>query len=75
MDVETRALVRRRVSDERRRLTGAELDAHGITGMQTVKSNALAVVAWQACDGDALLALVYALDFLKAKREAPSEAA
>jgi len=28
------------------------------------------VIAWEACDGDALLALAYALDMLKAKREA-----
>jgi hypothetical protein len=51
VDADTRSLVRRRVSDERRRLAGAELD------------------------GDALLALDYALDMLEAKREAHPEAA
>ncbi len=38
-------------------------------------NTALPPVAWDVAEGHPLLALVYALDFLKAKREAPSEAA
>jgi hypothetical protein len=76
VDVETRALVRSRVSDARRRLTGAELD-NGTTDMQAgaMKNRALPLVAWEVAEGDPLLALAYALDFLELKREATSEAA
>ena len=72
MDADTRSLVRRRVSDERRRLAGAELDENGLTAIKPLgaRSKALPLAAWEAFDGDALLALDYALDFLQAKREA-----
>ena len=76
VDADTRSLVRRRVSNERRRLVGAELDENGLTYMKAwAKSNALPLAAWEAFDGDALLALDYALDMLEAKREAHPEAA
>ena len=76
MDAATRSLVRRSISDARRRLTGAELDSDGMTDMQTssVNNNSLAVVAWNACDGDPLLALGYALEVLEAKRAAADAA-
>lgn len=71
VDVQDRAVIRRRVSDARRRLTGAELNAAGMTDMQfsSMKNSSLPVVAWEACDGDLLLALGYALDVLKTKAE------
>ncbi len=71
MDVETRALVRRSVSDARRRLTGAEFDETGLAGMQNSgsKNKSLPLVAWEACDGDSLLALAYVLDVLRARQE------
>jgi hypothetical protein len=76
MDVETRSLVRRRISDERRRRAGAELDEKGLTAMHaSPKNNSLPLAAWEACDGDPLLAIVYALDILEAKQEAHPEAA
>ena len=77
VDVETRALVRRSVSDARRRLTGAELDETGVAGMQTSgsRNKSLPLVAWEACDGDSLLALAYVLDVLKAKQEGQLDAA
>jgi hypothetical protein len=77
VDVETRTLVRRRVSDARRRLTGAEFDETGVVGMQTSgsRNKSLPLVAWEACDGDSLLALAYVLDVLKAKQEGQLDAA
>lgn len=64
-------LVRRRISDARRRLAGAELDADGQTDIQGTGTmgTALPVIAWDACDGDGLLALAYALDVLKMRQE------
>jgi len=77
VDVETRALVRRSVSDARRRLTGAEFDETGLARMQTSgsRNKSLPLVAWEACDGDSLLALAYVLDVLKAKQEGQLDAA
>ena len=77
VDVETRALVRRSVSDARRQLTGAEFDETGVAGMQTSgsRNKSLPLVAWEACDGDSLLALAYVLDVLKAKQEGQLDAA
>ena len=77
VDVETRALVRRSVSEARRRLTGAEFDGTGVAGMQTSgsRNKSLPLVAWEACDGDSLLALAYVLDVLKAKQEGQLDAA
>jgi hypothetical protein len=77
VDVETRSLVRRRVSDERRRRVGVELDETGLVGMQNSgsKNKSLPLVAWEACDGDSLLALAYVLDVLKAKQEGQLDAA
>jgi hypothetical protein len=76
VDVETRSLVRRRISDERRRRAGVELDEKGLTAMHaSPKSKSLPLVAWEACDGDSLLALAYVLDVLKAKQEGQLEAA
>ena len=71
MDGETRSLVRRRVSDARRRLACAELDTNGMTDMKTsnVRNKSLALVAWEASEGDPLLALGYALEFLRTKQE------
>jgi hypothetical protein len=62
------SLGRRRISNERRRRVGAELDENGLTDMHSPKSNALPLAAWEACDGDALLALVYALEMLGKQR-------
>ena len=61
----------------RRRLTGAELDETGVAGMQTSgsRNKSLPLVAWEACDGDSLLALAYVLDVLKAKQEGQLDAA
>jgi hypothetical protein len=77
VDVETRAIVRRCVSDARRRLADAELDESGVAGMQTSgsRNKSLPLVAWEACDGDSLLALAYVLDVLKAKHEGQLDAA
>lgn len=76
MDAVTRSLVRRSVSDARRRRAGAELDAFGETDLQAPGGSlSLPVVAFEACDGDPLLALAYVLDVLEMKREASSEAA
>lgn len=77
VDVETRTLVRRSVSDARRRLTGVEFDESGVAGMQTLgsRNKSLPLVAWEACDGDSLLALAYVLDVLKAKQEGQLDAA
>jgi hypothetical protein len=77
VDVETRAIVRRSVSDARRRLADAELDETGVAGMQTSgsRNKSLPLVAWEACDGDGLLALAYVLDVLKAKQEGQLDAA
>jgi hypothetical protein len=77
VDVETRAIVRRSVSDARRRLADAELDETGVAGMQTSgsRNKSLPLVAWEACDGDGLLALAYVLDVLKAKQEGRLDAA
>jgi hypothetical protein len=77
VDVETRTLVRRSVSDARRRLTGAEFDETGVAGMQTSgsRNKSLPLLAWEACDGDSLLALAYVLDVLKAKQEGQLDAA
>lgn len=68
MDAETRSLARRCVSDARRRLAGAELDERGQTDMQltAMKDRSLPRAAWEACDGDPLLALASALDWLEA---------
>jgi len=77
VDVETRTLVRRSVSDARRRLTGVEFDESGVAGMQALgsRNKSLPLVAWEACDGDSLLALAYVLDVLKAKQEGQLDAA
>jgi hypothetical protein len=76
VDADTRSLVRRSVSNARRRLAGAELGENGMTDMQAApKNTALPLVAWEACDGDGLLALAYALDFLDTKGRARTEAA
>ena len=76
VDAVTRSQVRGRVSDARRRVADAELDAYGEADLQTaaMKSRALPFMAWEACDGDPLLALAYVLDVLEAKREAAEAA-
>ena len=76
MDADTRSLVRRSVSNARRRLTGADLDVSGQTDMQAgaMKNRELPLVAWEVAEGDPLLALAYALDFLEQKREATEAA-
>lgn len=76
MDVETRASVRRSVSDARRRLADAELDETGGWDADFwLEEQSLPLVAWEACDGDSLLALAYVLDVLKAKQEGRLDAA
>jgi hypothetical protein len=72
VDAATRLLVRRSVSNARRRLADAELGETGVAGMQTSgsRNKSLPLVAWEACDGDGLLALAYVLDVLKETREA-----
>ena len=72
VDAVTRLLVRRSVSNARRRLADAELGETGVAGMQTSgsRNKSLPLVAWEACDGDGLLALAYVLDVLKETREA-----
>jgi hypothetical protein len=76
VNAETRALVLRRVSDARRQLVGAELDANEDTDMQAagMKRRALPLVAWEVAERDPLLALAYALDFLELKRESAEAA-
>ena len=37
------------------------------------KSNSLPLAVWEACDGDPLLALVYALDILEAREQARTD--
>lgn len=39
-----------------------------------MKNRALPLVAWEVAEGDPLLALAYALDFLEQKREATEAA-
>ncbi len=39
------------------------------------KNTALPLVAWDVAEGDPLLALAYALTFLRAQRDASAEAA
>lgn len=72
LDAPTREHIRRRRDEARRRDLGAGLDADGRTGMQanTRGGKALAIVAWDACDGDALAALTFALDVLEGRAAA-----
>ena len=53
-------------------MVGAELDVYGETDIQAagMKNRSLPLVAWEVAEGDPLLALAYALDFLELKREA-----
>ncbi len=70
MDAETRSLVRRRLSDERRRLAGlpAVVDAAELFHANQ-SGKAIGPLAWEAASGDGLLALALALDVLEMKRE------
>ena len=77
MDGPTRASLRRAVSDERRRLLGATLNGDGGADLRAHGNRggrALALVAWEAADGDPLLALGIALDALIAGRAVPEAA-
>ncbi len=68
VDATIRAYLRRRVADERRRRAGVEPDGDASPRLR-VTSKSVAVVAWEAADGDGLTALALALDVL-AQREA-----
>jgi len=73
LDALTRSHVRQCVSDAARVRAGAEiLGGDGLTNMlgSGSRNSALPIVAWEACEGDPLLAL----DVLKMKQESAKAA-
>ena len=71
VDADTRSLVRRRLSDERRRLAGLPADVDVAELFQANQGGkAIGPLAWEAANGDGLLALALALDVLEMKKAA-----